>query len=477
MRLLTEYAQQFKRFQRNARLYLISNALSGVTTGILLVLYNLYLVSLGYRTDFVGAVLFAGTIGAGLAIFPAGVCVDRFSGKAVLIGSSALIGVAGAGQILFRQPLPLLISAFVAGVGIAFLLVVNAPFLTINSTPEERPHLFSMNISLGLVTLVLGEVLGGALPAWFRSMPWLMAPLPPWAASLLASQPDPRSYQLALLFAGVIAAPSFIPLFMLRRGGGRADAGRVFHESAWERAGGGTAGDHKGPLLPTPPPSPLRTNGNVSIKLTLSRVNILLRTPFFFLMLVYIFTGLGAGLFIPYFNIYFVQHLKASPSLFGLIDGGANAITALLTLVSPLLAKRLGRINTITLTRLASIPLLLTIGLTGILPLAAFLYLFRQGTMDMSAGILQVYSMEAVSERYRGLANSSYQVSFQVPLAIATPIGGLIITYIGYPPIFLLGAFCYILAIITLWGRFGRHKTDRTETSSHPVQETADSNV
>ena len=473
MRLLTEYALQFKRFQRNARLYLISNALSGVTAGILLVLYNLYLVSLGYHTDFVGAVLFAGTIGAGLAIFPAGVCVDRFSGKVVLIGSSALIGVAGVGQILFRQPLPLLISAFVAGVGIAFLLVVNAPFLTINSTPEERPHLFSMNISLGLVTLVLGEVLGGALPAWFRSMPWLMAPLPPWAASLLASQPDPRSYQLALLFAGVIAAPSFIPLFMLRGGGGRADAGMVFHESAWEGAGGGTAGDHKGPLLPAPPPSPLRTDDDVSIKLALSRLNILLRTPFFFLMLIYIFTGLGAGLFIPYFNIYFVQHLKASSSLFGLIDGGANAITALLTLVAPLLAKRLGRINTITLTRLASIPLLLTIGLTGILPLAAFLYLFRQGTMDMSAGILQVYSMEAVSERYRGLANSSYQVSFQVPLAIATPIGGLIITYIGYPPIFLLGAFCYILAIITFWGRFGRRKADRTEPSSHPVQETA----
>ena len=451
MRLLTEYAQQFKRFQRNARLYLISNALSGVTAGILLVLYNLYLVSLGYHTDFVGAVLFAGTIGAGLAIFPAGVCVDRFSGKVVLIGSSALIGLAGAGQILFRQPLPLFISAFVAGVGIAFLLVVNAPFLTINSTPEERPHLFSMNISLGLVTLVLGEVLGGALPAWFRSMPWLMAPLPPWAASLLASQPDPRSYQLALLFAGVIAAPSFIPLFMLRAGGvdeGRGRLHRPAHSSI--------------PHLQVP-----------SWSLALTRLNILLRTPFFFLMLIYIFTGLGAGLFIPYFNIYFVQHLKASPSLFGLIDGGANAITALLTLVAPLLAKRLGRINTITLTRLASIPLLLTIGLTGILPLAAFLYLFRQGSMDMSAGILQVYSMEAVSERYRGLANSSYQVSFQVPLAIATPIGGLIITYIGYPPIFLLGAFCYILAIITLWGRFGRRKTDRTETSSHPVQETA----
>ena len=74
-----------------------------------------------------------------------------------------LIGIAGAGQILFRQPLPLLISSFIVGVGLAFLLVITAPFLTLNSTPEERPHLFSMNISLSLITLVLGEVIGGSI--------------------------------------------------------------------------------------------------------------------------------------------------------------------------------------------------------------------------------------------------------------------------------------------------------------------------
>ena len=164
MRLVIEYIQQFKHFQRNARLFLISNVLSGVTAGILLVLYNLYLISLGYHADFIGVVLFVGTIGAGLAIFPAGACIDRFSGKIILIISSTLIGIAGAGQILFRQPLPLLISAFIVGVGLAFLLVITAPFLTLNSAPEERPHLFSMNISLGLITLVLGEVIGGVLP-------------------------------------------------------------------------------------------------------------------------------------------------------------------------------------------------------------------------------------------------------------------------------------------------------------------------
>jgi len=452
MRPTLEYARLFARFQRNARLYLINNALSGVTAGILLILYNLYLVSLGYRADFVGFVLFAVTIGGGIAIFPAGICVDRFSGKAILIWSNLLIGLAGAGQILFRQPAPLLVSGFLEGVGFAFILVINAPFLTRNSSPEERPHLFSMNISLGLITLVIGEILGGALPVWFRSIHWLMAPLPGWASSMLASQPDPRSYQLALLFAGLIAAPSLVPLFMLRDNrAARSDTSipsRLLSQQAIEVIGS------------------LRQRARANI--TRAHFNALSRSPFFILMLVYILTGLGAGLFIPYFNIYFVQHLRASPALFGLIDGSANALTALTTLAAPLLAARIGRVNTIALTRLLSLPLLLVIGLTGVLPLAALLYPFRQGVMDMSNGVLQVYSMEVVSEQYRGLANSSYQAAYQVPWAISASLGGVIIVQLGgYPPVFLLGALCYILAIVVLWVRFGRNQ-DHVDINKQP---------
>ncbi len=462
MRFALEYARRPGRFQRNARLYLVNNALSGVTAGIVLVLYNLYLYSLGYAADFVGFVLFAVTIGAGIAIFPAGICVDRFSGKVILIGSNLLIALAGIGQFLFRQPIPLLISGFVEGVAFAFILVINAPFLTRNSSPRERPDLFSMNISLGLITLVAGEVLGGVLPIWFRSLHWLMAPLPAWAAPMLASQSDPRSYQLSLLFAGLIAAPSLIPLFMLRDiqppdvNGGLSMV-RVLPVNA-ERTRAAQA----------PPPiiraSPAPTEGERTwdamegegegTRATIGRMKVLLRSPFFFLMLVYVLTGLGAGLFIPYFNIFFVHHLRASSALFGVIDGGANGLTALTTLAAPWLAARIGRVNTIALTRLLSIPLLLIVGLTGILPLAALLYPLRQGMMDMSNGVLQVYSMEVVSGKYRGLANSSYQAAFQVPWAITASLGGIVIVQFGYAPIFLLGAACYMLAIAILWGRF-----------------------
>ncbi len=433
---LVEYIQQFGRFQRNARLYLVSNALSGVTAGIFLVLYNLYLVSLGYGPAFIGVELFVLTIGAGLAIFPAGICVDRFSGKSILIWSSVLIGGAGVGQILFRQPLSLLISAFIAGIGLAFILVVNAPFLTRNSAPEERPYLFSFNIVLGLVTTVLGKVIGGGLPIWLRSASVLMAPLPPWLTAWLAQQPVPRSYQLALLLAGIIAGPSFIPLFLMRD-------------------------DRPSPLAQNAGPgihSLLQYIKSVRTFLHPIQPKALFSSPIFLLTLVQVFIGLGAGLFIPYTNLYFVQHLKASSWLFGLIDGGATALTALFTLAAPFLAIRLGRVNSIALTQLASIPLLLTIGLTSYLPLAAALYLFRQPLMDMLMGVLQVFSMEAVPEERRGMANSSYQASFQVAWALTASLGGIIIVQLGYPPIFIGGAICYVLAVVTLWGNFGRDK-------------------
>jgi MFS family permease len=166
--------------------------------------------------------------------------------------------------------------------------------------------------------------------------------------------------------------------------------------------------------------------------------------------------GLGAGLFLPYANLFFVKHLGASSALFGLIDGSANALNALLTLLAPLLVLRIGKVNTLTFTRLLSLPVMLLMGLTAWLPLAALLYPLRQGLMDMSEGILQVFSMEVVEKPRRGLANSSYQTAFQGTQALSTPLGGLIIAHAGYTPVFIAAALLYGVALALLWGSFGR---------------------
>nr|BBH93727.1 hypothetical protein KTA_19260 [Thermogemmatispora argillosa] len=455
MSLLVDYVRQFTRLQRNARLYLISNALSGVSLGILLLLYNLYLDALGYRADFIGAVQFAATVGAGLAIFPAGLCVDRLGGKTVLIVASLLIGLLGAGQILFRQALPLLITAFLAGVVSAALLVVNAPYLTQNSQPAERSHLFSLNLVVTLVSSVAGRLLGGALPVWFRQLPWLMGPLPFPLSVLLAPQPEARIYQLALISAGLLAIPSLVPLFLL----------------------------DPDPRPQTAQPSREATTSALANRLAQylgdsvagwrHRLNwelwrLWLGSALVLLTLEQGLIGFGAGLFIPYFNLFFVRQLGASSWQFGLIDGAATALTACATLLAPWLAARLGKARAVVVTQALSLPLMLLLGFSRSLLLAALLYPLRQGAMDMTMGVLQAFSMEVVPVRWRGLANSSYQAVYWIAYSLATPLGGIIIVQRGYPSIFVLAAMSYALAILVLWCGFGRGR--RREEAAQAAQ-------
>ncbi len=438
MRGLAEYLRRFWQFQPNARLYLINNVLTGVTSGILLLLYNLYLNSLGYKEDFIGLVLFIGTLGGALAIFPAGLVIDRVSGKFVLLGSNALIGLAGAAQILLRGPIPLLISTFIAGVATAFILVINAPFLSINSTQEERPHLFSLNISLSLISGVGGSLLGGVMPVLIRKVPWLLGSLPYHLDLLFASGAEARAYQLTLVFAGIIAAPGFIPLLLMDR---------VIPERhpvpTEERSEGGKWRQIKDWID--------RARHNIS-RASLIKV---VRLPIVLLSLYWGLRGLGAGLFFPYFNLYFVKHLGASPALYGLIDGLSTTCTALLTLVAPLLARRWGPVRTIVLMQLCSLPLLLGINFIWAISLVSVFYIARNSGMNMANGLFQVFSMERVPMQQRGIANSTYYAAEQIANGVATPIGGVVIAHLGYTPVFVSAAMLYLIAIGLLWFGFG----------------------
>jgi hypothetical protein len=308
---------------------------------------------------------------------------------------------------------------------------------------------------ISLITTVLGELLGGALPLWLRGHAWAMLPLPPAFAWVLAAQPLARSYQITLLFAGVIAAPGFIPLFLMSNDHPKQI--RAETQQAWQ-------------AMLSPRNLLIKLHDIVKRGRTFmtrqdatdatsmvyrQHLRTLLLNPLAIMIGANILIGLGAGLLLPYFSLFFVKHLGATSALFGVIDGTANALNAVATLLAPWIAMRIGRVATILLPRLLAIPIMLCIGLSTVLPLAAILYPLRQSLTDMPNGVLQVFSMEVVPPEHRGLANSSYQTANQVALAVATPIGGLLISRVGYTPVFFLTAVFYLLALALIWWRFG----------------------
>jgi MFS family permease len=455
------YLRQFGRMNRNARLYLLSNTLNSITVSIFLLLYNLYLVALGYQANFIGWLLVVGMVGGALGIVATSPLMARFGAKATLFWSSVVGGAAGALQLLIPQPFSLTITSFVFGVAGGIYLVIGAPLLADGSQDTARSHIFSLNAALALVTAVIGQVLGGYLPTLVSLPAITRTGLFHAIEPLLVSGAQARSYQLALLLAGAIAAPSFLPIILMDptpplRGGWRERFGlraygyetrlrglrrKLARLGRGVRAGGLGGG------------TPLAAVLTASTRLR-ARAGQFLRGPIGQLALVEGCIGLGAGLFIPYFNLYFVQHLGVSTELYGLITAVSTALMAVTTLAGPFFAARLGKVRAAVIGHLVSLPFLALLGFTRALPLVLAAYLVRWSLMNMAEPVLLSFFMSVVRPGERATANSAYNLSFQGFWAVGGAVGGLIIAANNFTLPFVLAALLYLLATALLWRCF-----------------------
>jgi MFS family permease len=452
------YLRQFGRMNRNARLYLLSNVLSSITVGVFTLLYNLYLISLGYQADFIGWLLALGVVGGAAGIALSSPIIGRVGAKAALFWSSVVAGLAGALQLLYPQAVCLLITSFIVGIAGGLYLIIGAPLLAAGSTERSRGHIFSLNAALALVTAVIGQALGGYLPT-LASLPAVVhAPLYQAIQPALVAGAKAQSYELALLLAGVIAAPSFVPIILMdptpparRHGMRQTDSASEHQESAGKRA--------------------IILGWRVRLSAALAEGRRMLRGPIGQLALVEGLIGLGAGLFIPYFNLYFVQYLGVSTNLYGLITAGSTLLMALTTLAGPYFAARLGKVRGTVLAHLASLPFLFTLGLTRALPLVLTAYLVRWSLMNMAEPVLLSFFMSIVPQEQRATANSAYTLSFWSLWALGSLLGGFIIAAGNYTLPFQVACALYLLATFCLW-RFFRGKQE-IEQPTQPVLESA----
>ncbi len=448
------YLRQFARMDRNARLYLLSNLLSSITVGVFTLLYNLYLVSLGYGADFIGWLLALGVAGGAVGIAVSSPIIGRIGAKAALFWSSAIAGAAGALQLVYPQALCLLLTSVIAGIAGGLYLVIGAPLLAAGSTESSRGHIFSLNAALALVTTVIGQALGGSLPT-LASLPAVVhSPLYQAIQPALVAGAKAQSYELALLLAGLIAAPSFLPIILMDP----TPPARRQRMPQPEQAAESPLSERKSGLI---------LLWDARLRAALDEGRVLLRGPIGQLALVEGLIGLGAGLFIPYFNLYFVDYLGVSANLYGLMTAGSTLLMALTTLAGPYFAAKLGKVRGTVIAHLASLPFLFTLGLTRALPLVLLAYLVRWSLMNMAEPVLLSFFMSILPEEQRATANSAYTLSFWGLWALGSLLGGFIIASNTYTLPFQLACALYLLATFFLW-RFFKN-TQELERSLQPA--------
>ncbi len=131
---------------------------------LFVLIYNLYLLDLGFQEDFLGKVAGAMTAGSIAGALPAGWLGHRAGlGRTLLLcfGGSAVIT---AGRAAFTAETWLIASAFIGGAFLALWMVSMAPVVARLVAAEHRPVGFSLFFGAGIGLGIAGGLIGGRLP-------------------------------------------------------------------------------------------------------------------------------------------------------------------------------------------------------------------------------------------------------------------------------------------------------------------------
>ena len=418
---LTGYLEAIRLFSRNARLYLAHIVGMDLIHGTWEVLFNLYLLAVGFGIEFIGLRILIGGIASSVASLPAGVISDRIGRKwSFIIGDGG--GAAVALVNIMTTDRTILLATPVIGAFFGALHAVSeSAFMAENSAPRERVHLFSVGSALSTGAAMGGSLLAGLIPLWMSPTLGKVAAYR-WAASL----------GIVLWFL------SLIPAWMLRQ---------YPRDLAGERA------------VPNQSRPMARLLG-----LGLGQIH----HPGLIAKLVTCGTVLsfGAGFVVPLFNVFFHEGLHAQEHQIGLTFASGSAVLALATLLAPFVHERLGKVPAIVLSRLASIPFILVIAfsqdispfLAPALSIAGVAYVLRVGLMNLAAPVASAFSMELLDQAERGTATGLQMMGSGIAGALGSYLGSRMMAAGDYHTPFGAMAALYLISTGLFWILFRREE-------------------
>lgn len=384
------YVGNLRRISSPARWFLLGSMGIGMAWATFMLLFNLYLKERGFAEGIIGRILSFQSLGVVLMAIPAAMLVSRRSARMLLIISSIGVAIGFAAQTLAGAVPALLIAACFTGALMSISRVIGAPFLMNHSSQSERAHVFSLSFAAMLGSGLITHFGAGSLHKLLTGVT---------GSSLTAYH--------WVLFMGCACA--------------------LFAAVAFSRVPSGVVGQRSARL-------PFRefwdVKGRLLFKLTF---------PFFLV-------GMGAGLIIPFLNLYFRDRFDLSPQTIGVYYGLVQASMLLGVMIGPELARRFGMIKTIVFTEWASIPFMVILAFTGNLPLATLAFLLRGALMNLGVPIANNYMMERVGMADRALVNSWSMIAWSLSWAVTAGIGGLMIEHGGYELPLLIACGLYVLS-------------------------------
>lgn len=404
------YVRSVKSYSPDIRLYLVYTLFANVSIGVFALVFNLYLLQLGLRENFIGAFNAVHTLAIAGTALSTGWLLNRYGvWKCVTFGTAGFI-VASTALTVVTSPTALLALALVYGVATSFVFTPVMPFIVELTRSRQRADVSALVFSLTSISTVVGSLLGG----W---MPRLLG------ATFGLETPGAMAFRLTLILGLVIAAIGIVPLT-------RMSTQRKTNRPADSAAEATMTG------LPELPQGQVRRH-----------------------MMVFIIVGglmsLGAGAVFPFYNV-FLAEIGASAGQIGIIFAVGWTIAAMVGLAAPAMARKLGSQKAVAIVRLVPIPFYLVLIFQPALGIAVFVHWLRISSVSLGWPIDSTYISEVLPAKARtavfGYRSAAWNVGFS---ASSLAAGAVIVTY-GYGPSFAAYAIFMTLAMVLFYGYFSR---------------------
>lgn len=393
---ISEYVSHVKLFSRNSRLYLTGSFLMGVNFHVFQLLLNLYLKQLGFDESQIGYVVSSRAVGMTLIAIPAAILMSRVRLKPILMISCLLFAVFSYFIATYQALLILIGFSVLTGMAFSFYRVAAAPFYMRNSTPVERTHLFSFSFGMMLLAGMVGSIGSGKMVMLLSGM----------TGDIILG------YQITLYIGIFVALLALLPFMLIKATEPSREESRI--SLSLEQ---------------------LKQRGGFYFKISISNFII----------------GMGAGLIIPFLNLYFKDRFNLQPDTIGFYYFVVQLSMLAGSLSGPVLVKKFGLVRTVVITQMASLPFMLVLSYSYFLPLAFVAFVFRGGLMNLGIPIVSNFGMEMAEKKEQGLVNALLMVAWTSSWMISAAIGGTLIETYGYTVTMNITIVLYVISTIAFY--------------------------
>lgn len=398
-----------KNLGRPFLVFLAASCLFNIGMFMFVLLYNLYLLDIGYKEDFLGWMSSLGTAGNLIGTVFA-VLLTRLIGlqRSVVVCFAATATIAALRSLVVGE-VALLAITFTAGLFFALWAISITVVIAQVTTPESRPFAFSIYLATVIGIGIIADPLGGHLPLWLNHL------FGPTSAA--------QSKQWALLLSAAIVSLAVLPAMRLRL-----------------------------PQVTT------------EKRATYPRSSFVVR----FLIAVAVL-NIATAAFNPFASAYFSRYLKLPVEYIGLVFSGSQLAQVVAILLSPLILKKFGLVWGIVYMELAAGISLATLAPAPPVGIAVLGFAGYTAFQWMDEPAMESLLMTKVEPHERSGATALMYMVIFASGAVTAPVAGKGLTRFGYPVVISAAGFLLVLGAL-LFGLLLKGPVSETTAKVNPSQ-------